>query len=170
MPSATGPTRSAPSTSSACSCAPNRRLDTVILGPSVDNELALEFAERERATNPTLGVILVRRRIDAAILTQAIRSGVREVVAERDLPAVVEAVQRSRKLTFALRNPGESMSVSGGRGCRSPSDGLLTEGRRRKDHLCGQRRRRAGRQGLLHPPARPGPRVRRRPDLPRPAP
>ena len=88
-------------------------LDLVILGPSVDNELALDFADRLRATNPTLGVILVRRRIDAAILTQAIRAGVREVVTERDLPALTEAVQRSHKLTFALRNPGESMAVAG---------------------------------------------------------
>ena len=60
-----------------------------------------------------MGVILVRRRIDAAILTQAIRAGVREVVTERDLPALTEAVQRSHKLTFALRNPGESMAVAG---------------------------------------------------------
>jgi pilus assembly protein CpaE len=88
-------------------------IDTVVLGPSVDNDLALDFAERERASNPTLGVILVRRRIDAAILTQAIRAGVREVVAERDLQAITEAVQRSHKLTFALRNPGEQLSASG---------------------------------------------------------
>ena len=88
-------------------------IDTVILGPSVDNELALDFTDRLRATNPTVGVILVRRRIDAAILTQAIRAGVREVVTERDLTALTEAVQRSHKLTFALRNPGESMAVAG---------------------------------------------------------
>ncbi len=83
-------------------------LDTVVLGPSVDNDLALEFSERMRASNPTLGVVVVRRRIDANILTQAIRSGVREVVSERDLPGLSEAVERSRRLTFALRNPGES--------------------------------------------------------------
>lgn len=87
-------------------------LDLVILGPSVDNELALEFAERERASNPTLGVILIRRRIDAQLLTQAIRAGVREVVTERDLPALAGAVGRSRQLTFALRNPGESLAVA----------------------------------------------------------
>lgn len=88
-------------------------LDTIVLGPSIDIDRALEFSEQERATNPTLGVILVRRRIDAAILTQAIRSGVREVVPERDLQALTEAVQRSRKLTFALRNPGEQAPAPG---------------------------------------------------------
>lgn len=85
-------------------------LDTVVLGPSVDNELAVDFAERMRATSPTTGVILVRRRIDAAILTQALRAGAREVVAERDLPGLTEGVRRSRALTFALRNPGERMA------------------------------------------------------------
>ncbi len=84
-------------------------VDTIVLGPSIDQELALEFAERQRAANPTVGVILVRRRIDAAMLTQAIRSGIREVVAERDVQAVVEAVNRSHQLTYALRHPGESM-------------------------------------------------------------
>jgi pilus assembly protein CpaE len=93
-------------------------LDLVILGPSVDNDLALDFAERTRAANPTLGVIVVRRRIDAAILSQAIRAGVREVVSERDLPGLTEAVQRSRQLTFALRNPGEAMVSEGERAGR----------------------------------------------------
>lgn len=85
-------------------------VDTVILGPSVDNDLALDFAEQMRHANPTLGVVVVRRRIDAALLTQALRAGVREVVTERDLPGLTEAVRRSRSLTFALRNPGESMA------------------------------------------------------------
>jgi pilus assembly protein CpaE len=89
-------------------------VDTVILGPSVDNELALDYAERERASNPTLGVVVVRRRIDAALLAQALRAGVREVVAERDYGAITEAVQRSRKLTYALRNPGETLASSVG--------------------------------------------------------
>ena len=87
-------------------------LDTVILGPSVDNELAIDFADRVRASNPTLGVIVVRRRIDANVLSAALRAGVREVVPERDLPGLSEAVQRSRSLTFALRNPGESMAAA----------------------------------------------------------
>jgi pilus assembly protein CpaE len=83
-------------------------LDTVVLGPSVDSELAIDFADLMRASNPTLGVVVVRRRIDATLLTQALRAGVREVVAERDLPGVGDAVRRSQKLTFALRNPGQT--------------------------------------------------------------
>lgn len=83
-------------------------LDTVVVGPSVDNDLSLDFAERMRNTNPTLGVVLVRRRIDAALLSQALRAGVREVVGERDLQAVSDAVARSRSLTLALRNRAEN--------------------------------------------------------------
>ncbi len=81
---------------------------TVVLGPSVDGDLAMDFSERTRATNPTLGVVLVRRRIDAVLLSQALRVGVREVVSERDLPGLADAVTRSRSLTYALRNPDEA--------------------------------------------------------------
>ncbi len=87
-------------------------LDTIIFGPSVDTDLALEFTERLRASNPTLGVVVVRRRIDANVLTQALRAGVREVVSERDLTALAEAVVRSRSLTFALRNPGQTAAAA----------------------------------------------------------
>ena len=87
-------------------------LATVLIGPSIDTDIALDFAERMRATNPTLGVVLVRRRIDATILSQAIRAGVREVVPERDLPGVGEALQRSRTLTLALRHQGETIGRS----------------------------------------------------------
>ena len=85
---------------------------TVILGPSVDSDIALDFAMRMRSSNPTLGVILVRRRIDAALLALALRSGVREVVSERDLPGLGEAAARSRALTRALRHPDEMASDS----------------------------------------------------------
>lgn len=88
-------------------------LQTVILGPSVDQAHALELAGQLRATDPTVGVLLIRRRIDAALLTQAIRSGMREVIAERDLPSVSDAVQRSRTLTMALRHPGELAGTAG---------------------------------------------------------
>ena len=80
---------------------------TVVLGPSVDGDMAMDFSERTRASNPTLGVVLVRRRIDAVLLTQALRVGVREVVSERDLPGLADAVNRSKSLTYALRHPDE---------------------------------------------------------------
>jgi len=77
---------------------------TIVIGPSIDNDLALDFAETTRRADPTSGVVLVRRRIDANILAAALRAGVREVVSERDLPGLAAAVRRSDELTRALRH------------------------------------------------------------------
>ena len=83
--------------------------DTVVLGPSIDQISALALTESLRVSRPTLGVVLVRRRIDTTVLSEALRSGVREVVEERDLAGVHAAVRRSRQLTAALRSgPGHS--------------------------------------------------------------
>lgn len=78
--------------------------DTVVIGPSIDQLSALQLTESLRVSRPTLGVVLVRRRIDTAVLTEALRSGVREVVEERDLAGVHAAVRRSRTLTAAIRS------------------------------------------------------------------
>jgi hypothetical protein len=58
-----------------------------VLGPSVDQQDVHALAEELRLSRPSLGVVMVRRRIDTAVLQDALRSGVREVVQERDLPA-----------------------------------------------------------------------------------
>ncbi len=81
---------------------------TIVLGPSVETDLALDFATSLRRSDPTAGVVLVRRRIDAPLLGAALRAGVREVVAERDLPGLAEAVARSEALTRALRHGGSA--------------------------------------------------------------
>lgn len=77
--------------------------DTVVIGPSIDQVSALQLSESLRVSRPTMGVILVRRRIDTTVLSEALRSGVREVVEERDLAGIHAAVRRSRDLTNALR-------------------------------------------------------------------
>ncbi|MPZ95814.1 MAG: P-loop NTPase [Propionibacteriales bacterium] len=85
-----------------------RRLDeypqeyAVVLGPSVDLSAAATFAESMRLARPTLSVILVRKRVDAAILGEALRSGMREVVEERDLTRLGEGVHRAYALWQAL--------------------------------------------------------------------
>ena len=53
--------------------------------PRSTSSAALALAEPMRVTRPSLGVILVRRRVDTSVLTDALRAGVREVVEERDL-------------------------------------------------------------------------------------
>ena len=47
-----------------------------------------------RVTRPSLGVILVRRRVDTSVLADALRAGVFEVVEERDLAGLNAAVRR----------------------------------------------------------------------------
>lgn len=71
----------------------------VIVAPDVPLAQALELAADQRVRRPALGVVLVRNRLDAALLTGALRSGVREVVAASDPSALREACERSLELT-----------------------------------------------------------------------
>ncbi len=77
--------------------------DTVVLGPTVDVNAAMTLAQSMRVTRPSLAVILVRRRVDTSILTDALRAGVFEVVEERDLAGLNAAVRRARELARQLR-------------------------------------------------------------------
>src|SRR4051794_30025546 len=77
--------------------------DTVVVGPTVDLHTALTLAEQSRLSRPGLAVILVRRRVDTSILTDALRAGVFEVIEERDLAGLNSAVRRARDLAKALR-------------------------------------------------------------------
>jgi pilus assembly protein CpaE len=78
--------------------------DTVVLGPTVDLMTALTLAGDLRINQPTVGVVLVRRRVDTSILADALRAGVRDVVEERDLSGLTEAARRSRILARQLRH------------------------------------------------------------------
>ncbi len=80
----------------------NLGIQQVIIGPEVRLEEACELAEAARLDRPELGVILMRHRMDVTALTQALRSGVREVVTADDHSALVEALRRSRDLTSHL--------------------------------------------------------------------
>lgn len=88
----------------------------VVMGPNVDKEAALAFAEAQRLTRPTLGVILVRQRVETQLLRQALRAGIREVVSERDITELVEAVQRTSELAQQLRQGGDAAAVPAGLG------------------------------------------------------
>ena len=74
----------------------------VVLGPSVQEQSALELAAELRVTHPAAGVILVRHRIDSAILRQAMRAGIREVITAGEPAALSEACQRSREVSSAV--------------------------------------------------------------------
>jgi pilus assembly protein CpaE len=93
--------------------------DCIVLGPSIDQVDVFSLAEELRVTRPSLGVVMVRRRIDTAVLSDAIRSGVREVVQERDLAGLAVAVRRQREIAARLREsiePGDGTPASGRHG------------------------------------------------------
>ena len=77
--------------------------DTVVLGPGVGLDAALGLTRTARVVRPALGVVLVRYVVDAPVLGEAMRAGVREVVDHRVPGALADAVHRSRELTAALR-------------------------------------------------------------------
>lgn len=85
--------------------------DTVVIGPTVDLRSALDLATEMRVVRPSLGVILVRRRVDTNVLGDALRAGVRDIVEERDLAGLNEAVARSRDIARALREQVPGVGV-----------------------------------------------------------
>lgn len=89
----------------------------VVLGPAVDLEAAAALSDTLRVTRPATSVILVRRRVDTSVLAEALRSGMREVVEERDLAGLGEAIKRARQVYRALADgPGAaSADASHGR-------------------------------------------------------
>jgi len=86
----------------------------IVLGPGVDLEAAAALADMLRVTRPALSVILIRRRVDTSVLAEALRSGMREVVEERDLTGLGAAVGRAREVWQALNGPVTSSNVSHG--------------------------------------------------------
>ena len=76
---------------------PDERL--ILIGPDVDMDAACAFSEVCRVERPELGVLLIRRRLDVAVLGQALRAGIREVVTVDDLTGLADAARRSRELS-----------------------------------------------------------------------
>lgn len=92
----------------------------VVLGPAVDLEAAASLADTLRVTRPATSVILLRRRVDTSVLAEALRSGMREVVEERDMTGLGDAVKRARQVHRALTGSG------GSTGSEGPSGKLIT--------------------------------------------
>jgi pilus assembly protein CpaE len=86
----------------------------IVIGPTVDLEAAAALADTLRVTRPVVSVILIRRRVDTSVLAEALRSGMREVVDERDLTGLGAAVRRALEVWQALS--GVSGKVESSRG------------------------------------------------------
>jgi pilus assembly protein CpaE len=87
----------------------------VVIGPSVDQEAAAALADTLRVTRPATSVILVRRRVDTGVLAEALRSGMREVVEERDMPGLGQAVMRAAQVWEAVNGPVSAGGSSQGK-------------------------------------------------------
>jgi pilus assembly protein CpaE len=74
----------------------------VIVGPDIDLHAASALAEQVRNERPEVSVILLRRRLEVAVLAQALRTGFREVVASDDLTSLSEACRRSLEISHHL--------------------------------------------------------------------
>jgi pilus assembly protein CpaE len=86
----------------------------IVLGPAVDLEASAALADTLRVTRPSVSVILIRRRVDTSVLAEALRSGMREVVDERDLTGLGSAVTRAHQVWQALN--GGTVAIDGDRG------------------------------------------------------
>ena len=78
----------------------------VVIGPGTPIGEALAFAARLRMSRPALGVILARDRVDVSMLTQALRSGIREIVPAGDHASLAAACNRSREVSWRLLTAG----------------------------------------------------------------
>ena len=81
----------------------------VVLGPAVDLEAAAALADNLRITRPAVSVILMRRRVDTSVLAEALRSGMREVVEERDLSGLSDAIKRAFQVYRAVTGPSSRL-------------------------------------------------------------
>lgn len=84
----------------------------VVLGPSVDLTAAVALAQTLRVSRPALSVILVRKRVDAGVLADALRAGIREVIEDRDLTGMGQAVRRAYTLWQAINNRTEEYGAT----------------------------------------------------------
>jgi pilus assembly protein CpaE len=68
----------------------------------MSDQVGMTIAHQNRIRRPALGTILVRLDVDQHILTDALRSGVREVVELGDLTGLAEAVHRAHGVARAM--------------------------------------------------------------------
>ena len=77
----------------------------VVFGPGTPLSDAVAFANESRISRPYLGVVLIRPHVDIAVMTEALRAGVREVVDANDPGNIRVACARSLDLSRQMRTP-----------------------------------------------------------------
>ncbi|HEX9034772.1 MAG TPA: AAA family ATPase [Streptosporangiaceae bacterium] len=85
----------------------------VVIGPDTPVAEALTFASTLRLIRPAVGVILAREYVDVALLTHALRAGIREVVPAGDPEALAAACRRSYEISMRLLSSAPPGVVQG---------------------------------------------------------
>ena len=75
----------------------------VVISPEIPLKTALSVAEKYRIARSYLGVVLVRNRLEIGMLGEALKSGIREVVAAGDVAALTEACKRSTAVSQDIK-------------------------------------------------------------------
>lgn len=71
----------------------------VLVGSSFELSGALSLAEELRVQYPTVGVILLRKKLEQNVVTQALGSGIRDVIQVNDPEAIVLACKKSEDIS-----------------------------------------------------------------------
>jgi pilus assembly protein CpaE len=90
-------------------------VDVVVLGPSVASQPAYDLAAELRVIRPDLGVVVVRYTVEGRALAEAMRSGVRDVLAMTDLDLLQDSVDRLQDFAATFRSSTEAEESSAGR-------------------------------------------------------
>ncbi len=88
----------------------------VVIAPSVKSEIAFSLAEELRIQYPLVNLILIRTRIDVAVLASALESGIKDVIDAQDASSLMNAVRRCEAVSDQLTERGsqrESISQRG---------------------------------------------------------
>lgn len=88
----------------------------IIIGPNVKMDVAKVVAEHFRTSRPSLGVILIRQRLEVGVLSEAIRAGIREVVSVDDASSLVAACKRSVEVSLQLLESNLASSLGRSQG------------------------------------------------------
>lgn len=88
------------------------REDLLVISSAISMPVATDLAERYRLQRSSLGIILLRERVDTPVLAEALRAGIREVVPASDAEALTGACKRSLNLSAMQRgSEGDGTAV-----------------------------------------------------------
>jgi pilus assembly protein CpaE len=84
----------------------------VVLGPGTNLAEVCDFVSDMRVTHPAVGAVLLRRKVDAELLAEAMRSGIREVARLDDPATILDACTRSLAVSRKLTRSSNAVPVA----------------------------------------------------------